>query len=53
MPRMTKRIIYITKLVKPYIKDGKIVDDAPQHIIDAWMELKAWGGICKINKRLF
>ncbi|MGN8809389.1 hypothetical protein ACTNED_09025 [Absicoccus porci] len=43
MPRMTKRIIYITKLVKPYIKDGKIVEDAPQHIIDAWMELKAWG----------
>lgn len=42
MPKMPERIIYLTELVLPYFKDGKLVDSAPQHIVDGVNEIKEW-----------
>ena len=42
MPIMTERIIYLTKLVKPYCRNGTLMKDATQNIIDAFKELKDW-----------
>ena len=42
MPRMPERNIHLTDLVLPYCKNGKVVDAAPQYIVDAWKKLKEW-----------
>ena len=42
MPRMTERILYLFDLIKPYLKKGNLVDDAPQNVVEAMDELMRW-----------
>ena len=42
MPIVPERIAYLTDLVFPYFTDDGLAENAPQHIIDAFKELKDW-----------
>ena len=42
MPKVPERIVYLTDLVSPYFTESGLVENAPQNIIDAVNELRAW-----------
>ena len=42
MPVETKEIIDLKKIYKPWIKNGKLVSNAPQQAIDAYNQVMEW-----------
>lgn len=43
MPIVPERIAYLTDLVFPYFTEDGLAENAPQYIVEAMKELKAWG----------
>ena len=39
---MPERIKKLIKVFSPYFKNGKMLPDAPQEAMNAWMEVKMW-----------